>query len=46
MKYNYIEYQSFKYWCIFFLSCSYLHNNKITSIKSDTFNNMTNLSWL
>jgi len=26
-----------------FLSCSELHHNKITSIKSDTFNILTNL---
>ena len=34
LKYNHIEYQSFTYCCIiFFLFNSYLHSNKITSIK-------------
>jgi hypothetical protein len=44
LKYNHLEYQSFSriYWCIlFFLFYSYLHSNKITSIKSDPFNNIT-----
>jgi hypothetical protein len=42
LKYNHIEYQSFTYWSIFFfLFYSYLHSNKITSIKSDPFNNIT-----
>jgi hypothetical protein len=42
LKYNHIEYQSFTYWCIlFFLFYSYLHSNKITTIKSDPFNNFT-----
>ena len=42
MKFNHIEYQSFTYSSIlFFLFYSYLHSNKITSIKSDSFNNIT-----
>ena len=42
LKYNHIEYQSFTYWCILgFLFYSYLHSNKITSIKSDPFNSIT-----
>ena len=41
LKYNHIEYQSFTYWYIyFFLFYSYLHSNKITSIKSDPFNSI------
>ena len=45
-KYNYTRYQRFKLilnvfvYCFY---CSYLHSNKITSIKSDMFNNLTNL---
>ena len=42
LKYHHIEYASFKYWYIL-LSCSYLNNNKITSIKSDMSRNLTNL---
>ena len=42
MKFNHIEYQRFTYSSIlFFLFYSYLHSNKITSIKSDSFNNIT-----
>jgi hypothetical protein len=42
LKYNHIEYQSFTYWSIlFFLFYSYLHSNKIATIKSDPFNNFT-----
>ena len=42
LKYNHIEYQSFTYWCILvFLFYSYLHSNKIPSIKSDPVNNIT-----
>jgi hypothetical protein len=42
LKYNHLEYQSFTYWSIlFFLFYSYLHSNKITTIKSDPFNNIT-----
>jgi hypothetical protein len=40
LKYKYIEYQSSKYWCKF---DSYLYSNKITSIKSDPFKNITKL---
>ena len=39
---HHIEYTSFKYWYIL-ISCSYLDANKITSIKSDMFNNLINL---
>jgi len=40
LKYKCIEYQSSKYWCKF---DSYLYSNKITSIKSDPFKNITKL---
>jgi hypothetical protein len=43
LKYKYIEYQSSKYWCKF---DSYLYSNKIASIKSDSFNNITKRGWL
>ena len=39
--YNYIKYQSFKYWCIFFIWQLFVFQYKITSIKSDMFNNIT-----
>jgi hypothetical protein len=49
LKYNYTQYQRFKLiWNVFvyWFYCRYLHHNKITSIKSDTFNNLTNLEGL
>jgi hypothetical protein len=47
LKYNHIEYQSFTYWSILvFLFYSYLHSNKITSIKSDPFHNIAKVYWL
>ena len=45
LKWHHIEYTSFKYWYVL-LSCSYVHGNKFTSIKSDMFNNLTNLKYL
>jgi hypothetical protein len=46
LKYNYTQYQRFKLiWNVFvnWFYCRYLRYNNITSIKSDTFNNLTNL---
>jgi hypothetical protein len=47
LKYNYTQYQRFILnvflYCVY---CSYLYSNKITTIKSDTFSNLTNLKEL
>ena len=42
--YSLCNYISIKVSSMFFLSCSYLSSNKITSIKSNTFNNLPHLS--
>ena len=47
LKYNYTQYQQFKLILIVFVYCFYcslLYHNTITSIKSDTFNNLKNLT--
>ena len=49
LKYNCTPYQRFKLILIVFVYCfycSYLHNNKITAIKPDTFSNLPNLKHL